>query len=342
MGTTISDIAKKSGVSLATVSRVLNNSGYVKTETREKVLNAIKDTNYTPSAIARSLSKNETNTIGVVVPDITNSYFGEIIKGISLVAEKNNLNIILFNTDDNLQKELKALDLLKAQRIQGVIMTPNFGENDINTNYINKLENLGIPLVLVAADVKYSNLNGVFVDNMKGAFDATDILIKEGHTKIGIIKGQKDSKPASEMFMGYQKALLYNNLDVREDYIYTGDFKLDLAYDITKKILKMKDRPSALLVSSNMMTLGCVKAVLEEKMKIPEDLAIIGFNKIDVFDVIDLGISYVDDSALELGRASMEMLSELIKAPNKNDVRRITVRPVVVLKGSEKVKKNRW
>jgi LacI family transcriptional regulator len=338
MGITISDIAKKTGVSLATVSRVLNNSGYVKIETREKILNAIKDTNYTPSAIARSLSKNKTNTIGVVVPDITNSYFGEIIKGISEVAEKNDLNIILFNTDDNLDKELKALDILKAQRIQGVIMTPNFGGDEINTHYINKLENLGIPLVLVAADVKYSNLNGVFVDNMKGAFDAASILIKEGYTKIGIIKGQKDSKPALDMFMGYQKALLYNNLEVREDYIYTADFKLDLAYDITKRILKMKDRPKALLVSSNMMTLGCVKAVLEGKMKIPEDLAIIGFNKTDVFDLIGLGISYVDDSAIELGRTSMEMLNELIKDENKNDVRRITVRPVVVLKGSEKGK----
>lgn len=338
MGITISDIAKKTGVSLATVSRVLNNSGYVKIETREKILNAIKDTNYTPSAIARSLSKNKTNTIGVVVPDITNSYFGEIIKGISEVAEKNDLNIILFNTDDNLDKELKALDVLKAQRIQGVIMTPNFGGDEINTHYINKLENLGIPLVLVAADVKYSNLNGVFVDNMKGAFDATNILIQEGYTKIGIIKGQKDSKPASEMFMGYQKALLYNNLEVREDFIYTADFKLDLAYDITKRILKMEDRPKALFVSSNMMTIGCVKAVLEEKMKIPEDLAIIGFNKIDVFDLINLGISYVDDSALELGRTSMEMLNELIKDENKNDVKRITVRPIVVLKGSEKGK----
>lgn len=338
MGITITDIAKKSGVSLATVSRVLNNSGYVKAETREKVLSAIKDTNYTPSAIARSLSKSETNTIGVVVPDITNSYFGEIIKGISEVAEALNLNIILFNTDDNLEKELKALDLLKGQRIQGVIMTPNFGGDELNSHYVNKLENLGIPLVLVAADVKYANLNGVFVDNIKGAFDATNILIKEGHTKIGIVKGQKGSQPILDMFMGYQKALCYNNIEVREDFIYSGDFKLEKAYDITKKLLKQEDRPTALLVSSNMMTLGCVKAVLEEKFSIPKDLAIIGFNKNDVFDLIGIGISYVDDSALELGRTSMEMLNELIKSENTKVVKRTTIEPTIVLKGSEKGK----
>jgi LacI family transcriptional regulator len=336
MGITISDIAKKSGVSLATVSRVLNNSGYVKDSTRQKVLNAIKDTNYNPSAIARSLSKNQTNTIGVVVPDITNSYFGEIIKGISEVAEEHNLNIILYNTDDNLEKELKALDLLKGQRIEGVIMTPNFGGNEFNSQYVNKLENLDIPLVLVAADVKYANLNGAFVDNMKGAFDATNILIKEGHTKIGIIQGHKSSQAAIDMLMGYEKALLYNSLQVREDYIYSGDYKLDIAYDITKNVLKMKDRPTALLVSSNMMTLGCVKAVLNEKLNIPEDLAIIGFNKTDIFDLIDIGITYVDDSTFELGRTAMQMLNELIKHEKTNGVKRITIKPTIILKGSEK------
>jgi LacI family transcriptional regulator len=336
MGITITDIAKKSGVSLATVSRVLNNSGYVKDITREKVLNVIKETNYTPSEIARSLSQNKTNTIGVIVPDITNSYFGEIIKGISEVAEQNNLNIILINTDNNIKKEIKALDILKAQRIRGVIMTPNFGDNELNSEYVKKLENLDIPIVLVAADIKYSNLNGVFVDNMKGAFDATNMLIKEGHRKIGIIKGHKSSQPTMDMFMGYEKALHYNNLKLSEDYVYSANFKLDLAYDITKDILKMKDRPTALVICSNMMTLGSVKAILEEKLKIPEDMAIIGINKTDVFDLVGIGITYVDDSADELGRTAMGVLSELITDEKVIGVKRITLKPTIIKKGSEK------
>jgi LacI family transcriptional regulator len=336
LGITITDIAKKSGVSLATVSRVLNNSGYVKDSTREKILTVIKETNYTPSAIARSLSKNETNTIGIIVPDITNSYFGEIIKGISEVAEESDLNIILFNTDNNIEKEIKALDVLKAQRIKGVIMTPNFGDDELNSQYVNKLENLDIPLVLVAADVKYSNLNGVFVDNMKGAFDATNLLIKEGHTKIGIIRGHKSSQAAMDMFIGYQKALCYNNLEVREDYSYYGDYRLELAYDITKNILKMEDRPSALVVSSNMMTLGSVKAILEEKLSIPEDIAVIGINKTDVFDLVGIGITYVDDSADELGRTAMGVLNELISKEGISGVKRITIKPTIIIKGSEK------
>lgn len=336
LGITITDVAKKSGVSLATVSRVLNNSGYVKDETRERVLNVIKDTNYSPSAIARSLSKNRTNTIGVIVPDITNSYFGEIIKGISEVAEVSDLNIILFNTDNNIEKEIKALDALKSQRIRGAIMTPNFGDDELNSKYISKLENLDIPIVLVAADVKYANLNGVFVDNMKGAFDATNILIKEGHTKIGIIRGHKSSKAAMDMFMGYHKALCGSNIEIREDYNYFADYRLDIAYDITKNILKMQDRPTALLVSSNMMTLGSVKAIMEEKLSIPDDMAIIGINKIDVFDLVGIGITYVDDSAYELGGTAMGVLNELISKEGISEVKRITIKPTIVLKGSEK------
>ena len=132
MSITIKDIARKANVSPSTVSRVLNDSGYVKEETRLKINQAIKEMNYTPSAIARSLSRRETNTVGVIVPDITNAYFGEIIQGISHVAEANDLNIIFYNTDNNLQKEIKALNILKEQRIKGVIMTPGFGAEKAN------------------------------------------------------------------------------------------------------------------------------------------------------------------------------------------------------------------
>lgn len=322
------DIARKAGVSLASVSRVLNNSGYVKIEKKEKILSAARSLGYIP--------KPSIDSIAVVVPDITNPYFGEIIKGISEAAQTYKVNIMLFNTDDNLEKELDVLEFLNTQKIQGVIMTPNFGGDEFNSSYINKIESLKVPLVLVAADVKYTNLNGVFVDNMNGAFDAVSALIKEGHRKIGIIRGQKTSQAMSDMFIGYKKALSYNNIELNKKYIYYGDFKLDNTYKITKDILTDNDRPTALFISSNMMTLGCIKAVNDLNMKIPDDISIIGFNKINFFNVIDMNISYVDDSAIELGKTSMEMLFEIIQKGNNKDVRRITLKPTIVLKGSEK------
>lgn len=341
MAITINDIAERAQVSLATVSRVINNSGYVSEATRKKVLRVIEELDYTPNGIARNLSKNEPNTIGVIVPDITNSYFGEIIKGISEVAETKDFNIVFFNTDDNIDKEIRALRLLKKQGVKGVIMTPAFGEDEFNSEYLNALENMEVPLVLAASSVKYAKLNGVFVDNIKGAFDAVNYFIKEGHTKIGIITGRLNSEPALDRLNGYKKALAFNNIGINEDYIFRGDYRLRTAYDITKEVLDMKDGPTALLISSNMMTLGCIRAMYSENKSIPEDLAIIGFDKLDLLDILGIGISYVDDSPVELGRAAANMLLELSEGTEKKDIKEITISPNLVLKGSEKFQINR-
>ena len=336
MSVTISDIAKRAKVSPATVSRVLNGSGYVKDETKKRILQAIKETNYVPSAIARSLSKSDTNTIGVIVPDITNAYFGEIIKGISDVAEKNNLNIILFNTDNYLEKEIRALNLLKEQRIKGIIMTPGFGEEKFNEAYIKTINNLNIPIILVSADVKFTKLNGIFVDNIKGGFDATNLLIKEGHTKVGIMAGLLSSEPVADRLEGYKKALKDNDIPFKNKYIYYGDFKLEKAYELTKKLLKEEEPPTALISCSNMMTMGIIKALKEENKDIPKDLAVIGFNKIDFLDIVGLNITYVEDSPIELGKASMDMLCDIIKNTEDKNVRRLTIAPQIVVRGSEK------
>ena len=178
MAVNIDDIARKAGVSSTTISRVLNNSSYVKEETREKVLKIIEEMNYVPSAIARSLSKRETSTIGIIVPDITNSYFGEIIKGISKIAEEVDLNIILFNTDNNVKSELKALEEIKRHRLKGVIMTPGFGDTKFRNEFIEAIKSINIPIVLVSADLNYISLSGVFVDDVKGGYLATKTLIE--------------------------------------------------------------------------------------------------------------------------------------------------------------------
>ncbi|MBU3228570.1 LacI family DNA-binding transcriptional regulator [Clostridium algidicarnis] len=338
MAITISDIAEKAGVSLATVSRVLNDSGYVKEETRIRVQKVIKDLNYTPSAIARSLSKNKTNTIGVIVPDIVNPFFGEVIKGITEVAEKSGLNIILCNTDESKEKELRALKVLTEQRIQGIIIAPTSAEDEFNSEYLKTLENMGIPIVLVDGNVKYTTFNGVFVDNIKGSYEATEALIKEGHRKIGVITGRMNSKPAKDRYLGYQKALLMNNIPLEEKYTFYGDYKEKTAYKITKDIIKMKDRPTALFVCSNMTTLGSLKAIYEEKINIPEDISLVSFDKVEILNILGFNISYVNGPSVEMGKLGMQMLVDILNNKNKNEIRRITLLPNLVLKGSEKYK----
>lgn len=335
MSITINDIAKEAGVSLATVSRVLNNSGYVKDETRKKVLEVIERLNYTPSAIARSLSKNITSTIGVIVPDITNPFFGEIIKGISRVAEENNLNIILCNSNEDMDKELKAIKTLREHRIRGLIITPTSVENDVNSEYLKALNNLGIPVVLVDGQLKYSNFNGVFVDNIKGSYDGVEVLIKEGHKDIAIITGRMNSKPAQDRLLGYEKALMMHKIKINKDYIMYGDYSLESGYRLTKELIHRKKRPTAIFVCSNFMTLGCLKALREHNLRVPDDIALMAFDKIDVLNILGMNLSHIEGPSTELGEIGMNLLVNSIKNPEDTEIKNITITPNLVLNGSE-------
>ncbi|HEY8892870.1 MAG TPA: LacI family DNA-binding transcriptional regulator [Clostridium sp.] len=341
MTVTINDIAKEAKVSHATISRVLNNSGYVKDETRERVLKVIKDLNYTPSAIARSLSTSKTNTIGVIVPDINNVFFGEIIKGITQIADEFNLNIILCDTDEDKNKELKAINLLKQQRIQGLLITPTFYKDSDNSQNLNALKNLGIPIILIDGHVEYLDFSGVFIDHIKGAYDGTIALIKAGHRKVAIITGDMNSRPAKERLIGYEKALEANNIPIENEYIFCGDYKYEKTYEITKQILKMDNRPTAIFVSSNTMILGCIKAFYEQKLDIPGDMAIIGFDKLDVLNIIGMNISFINGPSIELGRIGMKMLLENLNSNGITEIKRRTILPELVLKGSERYIENK-
>jgi LacI family transcriptional regulator len=333
---TISHIAKEAGVSQATVSRVLNDSSYVKEETKEKVLKVINELNYVPSAIARSLSTSKTNTIGVIIPDINNSLFGEIIKGISEVADMHNLNIILCDADEKIEKELKALKFLKEQRIQGIIIIPTSVEDEFNGEYVSILESMGIPIVLLEGHVKSSKFSGIYINNIDGAYMATETLVKEGHKKIATITGRMTSEAARDRLEGYKKALHSNNIAIEEKYIFNGDYKIQSGYMRTKEILEMEDKPTAIFVSSNMMTLGCIKALNDEKVRVPEDMAIIGFDNLEILNIVGMNISYTSSPTIEMGKRSMKMLIDILKNDNKDEIKNITLMPELILKGSEK------
>ena len=290
--------------------------------------------------MARGLSKNESNTIEVIVPDISNRSFCEVIKGISSVADNQGLKIILCDTDENPKKEVQFLETLKQQRPKGIIITPISDSNEFNSQYLNLLEGIGIPIVLVDRDVKYSNFDGVFIDNIKGAFDATSALINEGHKDIAIIAGPKTSKPGRDRLRGYIKAFDMNNIPLNDNLIYYGDFRLESGYEITKKIFINKERPTAIFSCNNLMTLGVLKALRELNLITPRDISLIGFDEIELLDILGFKISYISRQTYEMGKIAMKILLEQID--NKNDrkekvVKKITLIPKLTLNGSEKL-----
>ena len=235
----IKEIAKLVGVSSATVSRVLNNSGYVKAETREKVLQVIKENNYIPSAIARSLSNKETNSIGAIIPDIQNEFFAKLISGITESADRHGYNMVLLNSNEDINKEHEILSMVESQHFKGVIITPVAYNDTITKDFLLRFENVGIPVVLVDRDIRSTSFAGVFVDNFKGAFDGVNELIKANHKRIAIISGPETSRPGKDRYRGYIAALEEQGLDVDKKYIVHGDFKVDKAGIIHTSIGKI-------------------------------------------------------------------------------------------------------
>lgn len=342
MEITIKEIAKLSGVSEATVSRVINNSAPVNEETRKRIEQIIKDNNFTPNAVARGLSKKQTNTIGVLIPDISNPFFCEVIKGISSVAAENGLNIILCDTNENQQKEIDFLNNLKQEQLKGIIITPISDANEFNSDYTNLLEGMNEPITLIDRDVKYSNFDGVFIDNIKGGFDVTSAFIQEGHEKIAIIAGPTTSKPGRDRLMGYKKAHIRNNILLNDDLIYYGDFSLQSGYENAKKILNSKLKPTAIFSCNNLMTLGVLKALRELNLKTPNDISLIGFDDIEVLDILGLNISAVSRPTVDMGKIAMEILIQQFNKKDKrkdNLVNRIILIPQLILRGSEKLVK---
>jgi LacI family transcriptional regulator len=338
MNTTLQDIANAAGVSSATVSRVINNSPSVKPETRENVLNIIKKLNYVPNEVARSLSKNETNTIGVVVPDILNPFFGKIVRGISNVLRKMNYNIVLCDTDESITNEYSSLEMLRKHKVRGVIITPTVDEEKSRGIKLVEVEQSGIPIVMVDRDINFTNFDSVYLDNVQAGMDAIQALINAGHKRIAALLGPTDSKACMEITLGYRRAMEMNGIDINPDYMVNGFYSMECGYQMTQKLLDLDKPPTAIFVSSSVMTHACINTLLDNKIKIPQDMAIIGFAEMPYLEPFGIHISYIERSVSQMGEAAAKLLIEKIENPSHEaHIRKsIILPPKLILKGSEK------
>lgn len=245
--------------------------------------------------------------------------------------------MILCDSNESIDREIKAIKTLKEQRIRGIIICPTSVENDLNSEYLKAITNLGIPVILVDGSLKYHNFNGVFVDNIKGSYDAIEALIKANHTDIAIITGRMTSKPAQDRLLGYEKALLMNNIPINNDLIFYGNYEEESGYECTKKILAMKNRPSAIFVCNNLMTLGCLKALREANLELSKDISLISFDNIPILDTLGINLSHINGPTRELGEIGMNLLIESLNNDSKKELNSIIITPELVLKGSEKL-----
>lgn len=312
---TIEDIASKAGVGIATVSRVLNNRGYVSEKTRAKIEAVIKNYDYVPSATARNFAKKESNMVAVIVPEAHNPYFAAAVEGISEVLEQQDLLLILCNSDKDSIKEEKILYTLKQQELKGIIVTPAI--DDLNKEglkeYKEIVESLYIPVVFMDSGLDFYEWDVVYFDNTANSYNAIKAVIAEGNSEIGIITGDLRTKTARDRYKGYAQALEESGIELNEKYVYNGDFTVKTAYDITRNMLATGKYPEIVFTSNNLTTIGFIKAVYDARLKLGRDIQCISFDKLDTFE--KLKYSYIERDPLQMGRLAATMLMERIKDP---------------------------
>ncbi len=333
------DIALKANVSIAMVSRVFNNSGYVAEEKRLAVLEAAKELGYKPpDNPPKNYEKLESDIVGVVIPDINNPFFGEVIKGLTQVFRENNMNILICDTDESPELELQSLQTLRREKVGGIIITPVSGAVEYNAEYLKEFDNLGIPIVLLDRDVKLSRFDGVFLDSFRGSFDAVSTLIEHGHTEIAIIAGLISSKPGIDRLEGYMEALRRNNIPIKEEYILYGDFKEERAYELTNRLLETRKKVTAIFSSNNLMSVGCFRSILDKGLKVPDDISLISFDDFYFFDTGSFHISAVERPTKQMGVEAAKLLVDHMKKGKKHKdqmAKRVILSPHLTLRGSE-------
>lgn len=304
----IHDVAKRANVSIATVSRVLNSSRHkVSVETAERVRQAVKELDYRPNALARALQMSKTMTVGVIIPDISNHYYAEIVRGIQKVADREGYNIILQNTDRNQDRIVKSIHLLTEKVVDGIIFSGGTISGYEPLSAIQKLRNRVV--VIGRHDV---NFPAIMVDNISGAALAVQHLIDLGHSRIGFIGWAENSTTAADRLSGYTGALAQNSCRFDPSLVRKGKLTPASGYSEAKKLLSRKKRPTAIFAGNDLMAFGVIYAAIEMGMRVPEDLAVVGFDNIPLSSFFVPPLSTVEIPMFALGANSMETLIDLI------------------------------
>ena len=316
---TIMDIAREAGVSKATVSRVINNSGAVSPRTKERVLEIIKENKFSPSATARNLSKGTSSAIGFVVPEIDNPFFGEILRGVTEITDQNNLTLICCNTDDEREKDRRALDLFKENRVRGILYTPavDYTDKKDRKNLIRTFDEINVPVVIMDRNINLPNVDGVYFNDYQGIYEATAALIEAGHTKIGMINADLERVLARDRQKGFFDAMKEAGIPVREDYMFAGDYHATKAYHLSRKLLAMEDRPTAVITCNNRTTLGFLKALSERGESVPDDIVCVGLDRIETLELLGHQYNFVERDAMRMGHEAIKLLLNRMEYPER-------------------------
>lgn len=310
---TIKDIAAELNVSASTVSRALKDYPGISDETKRKVRELAEKLNYRPNAIALSLRKSRSFTIGVIIPEVVHFFFSTVISGIEEVAFSRGYNVILTQTNEKLAREISSIETMLDNQIDGILVS--FSKETTHFEHFSKLLNQGYPIVFFDRVPEIPNAVSVMVDDYKGAYNATEHLISQGYRTIVHLAGPKNLKISQERIRGYEDALVDNGMKINPDYIVECRIGTDHeSQEITSKLLKsLSVKPDAFFASNDMAAVGAMLACKAAGLKIPEDVGIVGFSNWQFCTMIDPSLSSVSQPGSKMGAKATDILLDIIE-----------------------------
>jgi len=314
----ISDVARESGVSIFTVSAVINNKAHVGKARRQRVEEAIRKLNYRPNLIARSLIKQKTQTIGMIVTDIANPFFPMVVRGAEDAAQRHGYNLLLCNSDDILEKEEKALELLLSKRVDGILLTKAAG--DLRPSLRQMIKEVNIPFVLVMRTYPSLTKDAVINDDYQGAYEAVRHLARAGRRRIGLISGPLRISNAKERWRGFRDALEAENLPFDPQLVVEGDYRIESGFRAGHAMLS--HRPDGIYVANHLMTIGLLKAADEIGLMCPEDFGLVSFDDYPWLGVFRPRLTTVELPKHQLGSEAAELLIRRIAGDDSSPVLR--------------------
>jgi LacI family transcriptional regulator len=308
MKTNINVVAKKAGVSIATVSRAFNEQGLVKEETLSRIIKIARDLNYKPSPIARGLSTQTTDTIGVILPDLVGEFFMDIIHGIDEEAYKSNRYVMVSSSHSQRNMVEMLIEFMASGRVDGVILMAPQMHKEID-EFLKKSKR---PIVLINSCSDLTNVVNFQIDNYGGAFNCVKHLVGHGYEKIAIIKGPFANCDAQERYLGFRDALEKNNLTINKQFEVNGDFQIKSGYTAFLELMNQNKKPDAIFISNDMMAIGAYEAAKALNIKIPQDIAIVGFDDIYLSKLLNPRLTTMHVPISDLGAKAVNYLLKMI------------------------------
>lgn len=328
MSVTIKEVASRAGVSVATVSKVLNHSDYGSQKTRQRVLAVVEEMKYRPHAIARSLVVKQSQTIGLVLPDLLNPVFPAVARGVEHGARKYGYNVLLCNTDREAAVESVYIRMFLEKRVDGIIFFAALSKDDI---VLLRDQNISVVIVERPSDVPDSDL--ILLDNEQGAYQAVQHLLGLGHKQIGLVIGNVNGEIERNRYLGYKKALTEVGIPLESRYVRVCDYHVDDAKRAADELLRLRQRPTAIFAACDIMAVGTLRAAEGRGLRVPNDLSLVGFDD-TLSQFTSPPITTISQPLYEMGREAVRILVHRLRHPEQNVQQRIVFGPQLVVRQS--------